>query len=187
MKKFITLNICAIIILSVCSCKISEENNSESTIAEQETSVKENFNIEITASSAKKDDFAVYFTEDKSIDFKSDFAVWTGIKGANESQTLYFELAKERIPTNIRLDFGLNKDQDSVTIKTVKVNYLTKSFQFNGNDFFTYFNKDKQFTSKINEGDKSITFYKSGAEYKTPYFYPTQLNNDKVKEITTRN
>jgi hypothetical protein len=169
------------------SCKNSEEKNPESTTAEQEIPVKENFNVQITASSAKKDDFAVYFTENNSIDFKSEDAVWNGMKGSNGDENLYFELTEDRIPTNIRLDLGLNKDQDSVTIKTVKVNYLTKSFQFNGSDFFTYFNKDEQFTSKINEANKSITFYKNGAEYKTPYFYPTQLNNDKIKEITTRN
>jgi hypothetical protein len=187
MKKNLLFLTSMLFVSLLFSCKNEKKSDTENFPVKEDIKVKENFNVEITASSSKKDDFAVYFTENNSIDFKSEDAVWNGMKGANGDENLYFELTEDRIPTNIRLDLGLNKDQDSVTIKTVKVNYLTKSFQFNGNDFFTYFNKDEQFTSKINDADKSITFYKTGAEYKTPYFYPTPLNNDKVKEITTRN
>ena len=186
MKKLISFSLCTIAVLSIYSCKNGDEKTPKSESLETEIAVKENFNIQIVAEAAKKDDFAVYFTENNSIDFKSENAVWSGLKGGNEEETLYFELTEDRIPTNIRLDFGINKEQDSVTVKSVKVNYYNNSFNFNGSDFFTYFNKDEQFKSKINGANKSITFYKEGSEYKTPYFYPTQLTNDKVKEITTK-
>ena len=184
MKKLAFISVLALTFLSLNSCKKSEENQPES--AEPKKEIKQNFNVQIVASASKKDDFALYFTEDNTIDFKGENAVWCGIKEGNTEEIVNFELTEDRIPTNIRLDFGLNKAQDSVVIKSVKVNYYANSFEFKGSDFFNYFAKDEQFKYTVNPKNGTLTLYKKEAEYKTPYFYPTQLTNDKVKEITTQ-
>lgn len=184
MKKTVFLSLFVLVIASLQSCKKSEETKSESEDSKKET--KQNFNIQIQATAAKKDDFAVYFTEDNTVNFNGENTIWAGIKAGNIEETLNFELTEDRVPTNIRLDFGLNKEQDSVVIKSVKVNYYANSFEFKGSDFFNYFNKDEQFKYNINVANGTLTLYKKDAEYKTPFFYPTQLNTDKIKEITTK-
>ena len=184
MKKIVFLSLVVITTLSFQSCKKTEDTTTATTEPPKE--VKQNFNIQIEATASKKDDFAVYFTEDNSINFTPENAVWCGIKAGNLQETLNFELTEDRVPTNIRLDFGLNKEQDSVTIKSVKVNYYANSFEFKGSDFFTYFNKDEQFKYNVNAAAGTLTLYKKEAEYKTPYFYPSQITNDRVKEITTK-
>lgn len=188
MKKTVFFSLLVLTFLSLESCKKGEESKegAEAATAEPKIEFKENFNLQIVASAAQKDDFAVYFTEDNTINFNEKNAVWRSINGGNTDETINFEMTEDRIPTNIRLDFGLNKAQDSVVIKSVKVNYYANSFEFKGSDFFTYFNKDEQFKYNINPANGTLTLYKKDGEYKTPFFYPTQLTTDKVKEITTQ-
>jgi hypothetical protein len=185
MRKLEILGLFLVSSLLLVSCKNKEGKDSAETEVPK-AEIKQNFNIQIVASASKKDDFALYFTEDNTINFTAENTVWRGIKGENADDKVNFELTEERIPSNIRLDFGLNKTQDSVTIKSVKVSFYQNSFEFKGSDFFNYFIKDENFKYRIDAKNGTLTLYKKEAEYKTPFFYPTQLNNDKVKEITTK-
>lgn len=184
MRKIVLLSVTVLTTISLISCKKGEEKKPETGEVKKE--YKENFNIQINATASKKDDFAFYYTEDNTVNFKGENAIWGGIKGGNVDETINFELTEERIPTNIRLDFGLNKEQDSVVVKSIKVNFFENSFVINGSDFFNYFNKDEQFKYKVDPAKGTLTIYKKDNEYKTPYFYPTILNNEKIKELTTK-
>lgn len=183
-----TTTIFTAIILSALfiSCKNDKKEEQKGETTEPKVEVLENFNVIIEASASKDDNFAMYFSEDGTGNFSDKNAVWRDVKGGGENQKILFDLTEEKIPTNIRLDFGLNKEQDSVVIKSVKVSYYANSFEFKGSDFFTYFNKDEQFKYNINPTNGTLTLYKKDGEYKTPFFYPTLLTNDKVKEITTQ-
>jgi hypothetical protein len=97
---------------------------------------------------------------------------------------LKFALTEDKIPTHMRLDFGL-KNQDSVVIKSIKVDFYGNSYQFNGSDFFNYFIKNDQFVTKIDQAKGTMTILPNEGFYSTPYYYPTQLTIDKIKEITT--
>lgn len=184
MKKVVVLSLLVVSFLSLESCKKDKDSKSEDVETIEE--VKQNFSVKISASAAKKDDFAVYFTEDNTVDFKGENALWGGIQGGNLEEVLDFELAEDKYPTNIRLDFGLNKEQDSVVVKSVELKYASNSFIIRGSDFFTYFIKDDQFKFNINQNSGTLTLYKKGNEYKTPYFYPTQATNDVIKKITSK-
>lgn len=183
-----TTNIFKALLLSVLFISCKNENKEEQVIDSTKPKVEilENFNVIIDASASKNDNFSMYFSEDGTGNFSEQNAVWRDVKGGGENQKILFDLTEEKIPTNIRLDFGLNKEQDSVVINSIKVNYYANSFEFKGSDFFLYFNKDEQFKYNINPSKGTLTLYKQDVEYKTPFFYPTQLTNDKVKEITTK-
>jgi hypothetical protein len=183
MNKIAFLSITLVTFLSLVGCKNAKETELESV--ETKKDYKKNFNIQIQASSSKQDDFALYFTEDNTIDFKGENAVWSGIKGGNLEETINFELTEDRVPTHIRLDFGLKADQDSVVVKNVNINYYENNFSFNGSEFFKYFIEDKQFISKVDSSKGTITFFQKDGTYKTPYFYPTQTTIDNIKKITT--
>jgi hypothetical protein len=161
------------------SCGGKKEENSENA-----KPVNKFFSVEVLALASKTDDFAMYFSEDGTSNFKDVNAVWHGIKGGSE-ETVPFILSEEKIPTHIRLDFGL-KNQDSVVVKNIKVNYFGNTVDIKGSDFFNYFIKDEQFVTKVNPANGTFTILPKEGVYKTPYFYPTQLTIDKLKEITTK-
>lgn len=185
MKKIILISIVSISLLSLVSCKKEQTNNENVDKIDQKEVAKQNFNVQVQASSSIQDDFALYFTEDGTVDFNGKNAVWSGIKGGNNSEIVNFELSEDIIPTHIRLDFGLKNNQDSVVVKNVKVNFYENSFEFIGSDFFKYFIEDKQFNTKIDVAKGTLTLLKKDGAYKTPYFYPTQLTIDNIKKITT--
>ncbi|OYQ33312.1 hypothetical protein CHU92_13045 [Flavobacterium cyanobacteriorum] len=179
MKKIVLLALTAIGFLSI-SCK--EEKKDENT-ENKKAPVKENFYVEITAQAAKKDDFAVYYTEDGTIEFKPEKALWRGI-AANKEETMVIDFPADIIPTHIRLDLGLNKEQDSVTISKIKIGYLDNAIEIKGSQFFDYFVIDNQFKTTVDPSKATITFIKNGTEYKTPYYYPRQELVNKIKQIT---
>lgn len=164
------------------SCKKQGDESSENTV---EKNIKQNFYVEVDASCVKSDDFTLYYTEDGTTLFNSENAVWKGIKGGKKMEKVTFELPEEKIPTDIRLDFGLKEAQDSVVVKNVKVNCYGNSFEIVGSDFFKYFVENKQFNAKIDAANGTLIILQKDGKYTTPYYYPTQLTIDNIKKITT--
>lgn len=176
-NKFLVLVLA--VFTTLVSCNDKKEGNKE-----ESAPVNEFFSVEVEALASKSDDFAMYFSEDNTVNFKPENAIWHGIKGGTDEK-LPFVLSGEKIPTHIRLDFGL-KNQDSVVVKNIKVDFFGNSFQVKGSDFFNYFIKDEQFVTKTDAAKGTLTILAKEGVYKTPYYYPTQLTIDKIKEITTK-
>lgn len=176
-KKYLILLVAVVSVLTSC-------NDKKETANEEDVNVKKFFNVEVEAIASKSDDFAMYFSEDGTSKFEDINAKWAGIKGGSQSQKVVFELTEDRVPTHFRLDFGL-KNQDSVVVKNIKVSYYKGTYEVKGSDFFNYFIKDDQFVTKVDPAKGTLTILPKDGVYKTPYYYPTQLTIDKVKEITT--
>lgn len=179
MKNKFLIVLCAVI-ATFTSCK-----NEKEVTKEENKNVKNFFNVEVEAMASKADNFAMYYSEDGTVNFKDVNAVWCGIKGGPEFEKVAFALSGEKMPTHIRLDFGLKTDQDSVVVRNIKVDYFGNDYQFKGSDFFKYFIEDKQFSTKTDPAKGTVTFYKKDGTYKTPYYYPTQATIDSIVKITT--
>lgn len=176
--KFLAL----VILLTVgVSCK---KETKEKDAMQPEVAVNENFTVEIDATAPVHDDFAVYYTEDGTIDFSGDKAVWRGIAGGTASENLVIDLPESIVPTAIRLDFGMNKEQGNITIEHIKMSYQGKSFEFKGSDFFTYFIKSEEFITEVDNGKGTMTIIKGKSGFKTPYFYPTPFLAESIAKIT---
>jgi hypothetical protein len=178
-KLFVTALIAAV---ALTSCKKEEEKKPGAVEAPK----TENnfFSVAIEASAKKTDDFTLYYTEDGTTNFVDKNAVWHGIHGG-KPETLVFKLSEEIIPTDIRLDFGMKPDQDSVIVKNIKVNYYNNTFDIKGSDFFNFFQKNDQFATSVDMANGTLTILKKDGTYKTPYFYPTPLLVENIKKITT--
>ena len=151
---------------------------------ENKQPIKENFSAELDVTASKKDDFAMYFTEDNTTNFPTENAVWHGVKGGNVREKILFDLSKEKIPTDIRLDFGLKKDQDSVILYNIKIEYYGNVFNIKGSDFFKYFVENKIFKTEQDLPNQSLKIFKSNSDY-TPFFYPKRELVDEIKKLTT--
>ena len=180
--KFNILVLAAAILFLFSSCK-KDVKEPEAQDKSSTTEVFEpNFIVEIVAKVSAMDDFAAYYTEDSSSNYEGSKAVWTGIDATDKFQTIKLNLPQEIVPTNIRLDFGLNKNQQKISIKEITMLYQGISFKIAGDKFFEYFLDTKEFPAIADptNGTLEIT-YKAGT-FKTPYFYPTEKL---LKEIQT--
>jgi len=180
MKKVIL--IFSVLAFTVVSCKKTETENKEE--AKPTADVKQNFSVELDVISQIKDDFSLYYTEDSTINFTSDKAVWTGVKAQPASQKVTLNLSEEIIPSDIRLDFGINKEQEDIVLENFKVSYYGKSFQARGSDFFKYFIPNDSIKTEIDEVKGTVKFLKNSKKFMTPFFYPNQKILDEIKKIT---
>lgn len=182
------LHLLALILILTTSCK-NNEKVEEKQVTETAEVPKESqrFIVELDVMASKKDDFAVYYTEDNTINFVPEMTVWRGVTGENKRENIVFYFSEELLPTDIRLDFGMNKEQDSVTLYNLKISYYGKDFTIKGSDFFKFFLENSDFNSKIDVQNGTLTLLKKGDEYATPFFYPRQELKDEIKKLSSVN
>lgn len=103
--------------------------------------VKDNiFKVTVDAIVKKDDDFSLYYTDGSGPDFKEP--IWMGVKGNEASQKVTFVIPDENFPSELRLDFGMKKDQDDVVLKSVLLEYNGKKREIIGAELGTYFRAD---------------------------------------------
>lgn len=164
------------------SCKDDKKTEgAEST--EAKAPGKQNFVVEMDVTTQTKDDFTVYYTEDGTNMFQPTQTVWRGVAGGGAKEKIVFDLPDEIVPTNIRLDFGMNKDRQDLTVDNIKFSYLDKSFQIKGSDFFNYFIKEERTVTEVNAQNGTIKLGKTTGNDGT-FFYPRQELLDEIAKMT---
>ena len=172
------LILATIISLTIISCK----NDKKEDVAKADE--KQNFSIDLEVLAPLDDNFSVYYTEDNTINFNGDRAVWRGVKGQLESQKVTIDLKEEIIPTNIRIDFGINKDQGDVVLEKFKLSFYGKSFEAKGSEFFKYFIPNDSVKTEIDAVKGTVKFLKNPDKFFAPFYYPQQAVLDEIKKIT---
>ena len=89
-----------LISLAVISCKNEEKQPSEQLSPGALASAKPNFSVEIDASAEKKDDFALYYTQDNTIEFNGEQVGWQPIEGGNVQQKIVMDTPLARAHSN---------------------------------------------------------------------------------------
>ena len=74
----------------------------------------------------KDDDFSLFYNEDNTIDFTKIEAMWQGVKGNDSEQFVTFNLPLDVVPTQLRLDFGMNQEQEDIILKSVVIEHNEK-------------------------------------------------------------
>lgn len=166
------------------SCKNESKTNEVNSSNPEK---KQCFSVEFDVVTDKDDDFAVYYTEDGTINFNGDQATWGHVKGQSDPQKVLINLNEEIIPTDIRIDLGIKKgaDQGDVTVKTIKMDYYGRALEIRGSDFFKYFQKNDSIQTVVDEAKGTITVKKNPKSTVTPFYYPHQILLDEIKKITT--
>jgi hypothetical protein len=136
--------------------------------------VDNSFKVILKVIVKKDDDFALFYTEDGTINFFDVKPLWLGVKGSETEQDVTFTLPDGVYPTQFRFDMGLKKDQDDIVIKGVKMTYQGKVFDASGPRFFQFFRADENLcTADVATGTiKAIL--KEGSNVKTSSIYPQQ-------------
>ncbi|MFD2908596.1 hypothetical protein ACFSX9_07585 [Flavobacterium ardleyense] len=176
-KLFLAL----VMLLVLVSCK--KEDSAEK---ENQTDVKTNntFIITLNAIVKKDDSFQVYYKDvvDEQVAFDESNSIYVDVKGSDSAQDIVFVLPEDAYPAQIRLDYGINKDQSEIKINSFKVNYLNNVVDLNANEFFKHFifNESTLVKDTINNTIKPLVFNKEGYD---PMSYSEKLLNDKFQKL----
>ena len=161
------------------SCK--NEKSVDSLDVVKSEVVDNNFQVTLDVIVKKNDDFALFYSEDGTSNFTLA-PVWMGVKGSENVQKVVFALPENTIPTHLRIDFGINKDQEPMTIINYKMTYAGKTFETPGASFFKYFRPNEECT-QIDKVKGLIIPVKKGEKYFGPSFYPEQLVCDEIVKL----
>ena len=80
-----------------------------------------NFKITLNVIVKKDDNFCLFYTQDGTTDFSKIQPIWVGVKGKETEQKVIYSLPKKALPTQLRLDFGLAKNQENIILKSVSI------------------------------------------------------------------
>lgn len=113
--------------------------------ADRETKNKEKaFEITISAIIEKNDNLELFYmnTENQS-NFSEKRKIRKKIIGNNKHQEIKYKLPLEAFPLKIRLDFGNNIEQESISIRKITFKKGNKEFELNGTDLKWFFTTNK--------------------------------------------
>ena len=170
-NKFLSL-------LAVCflvfSCK-SEDKKTEENAESTETNAVKKMLVQMEVIQTTAHNYAVYYTEDNSINFTPDYVIWNEVKPSPNVQTLDFSFPESAYPTHVRFDLGNNPQTDDVVLNKFKLSYGDKSLEAKGSDFFNYFLKNDSIATEIDQAKGSIKFLKKKGSKAVPFFYPNEV------------
>lgn len=150
--------------LAMISCKGDKQEEQKEAASIEVIKGNDFFTITLDVVAQNDDSFHVFYSEDKTENFTEQNSVWVEFKGAPSSQKLTFNLPKDRIPTNLRIDFGVNKEQKEVKINNLEIAYQGKKFNLSGFDFFKFFRPNEAITT-IDLSTQTIKAKKEGKDY----------------------
>lgn len=175
--------IAALSVLMLSSCK-KDEKKPETTEPKKE--IKKYFSVEVDVESEKDDNFPLYFTEDGTTNFSPETAIWNNVEGKPGLQTIVLDLSEEKIPTVIRIDFGVKKGQEQgdITLHNFRMSYYDRSFDIKGSDFLKYFIPNDSVQTQVDQANGTIKFLKNPKSKLDRFYYPQQTILDEIKKMT---
>lgn len=132
-----------LISITLFSCKNEDKKDSSQqdnyVAIEKPLLDKTIFTVTLNAVVKEDDSFQIFYKYDNEGPFEEKKSFFIEFKGSQEPQDIVFRLPKDEVPYFLRLDFGTNKEQKQVKINNFKIDYLGKTFEAKGKDFFNYF------------------------------------------------
>jgi hypothetical protein len=170
MKTKITLLLAC---LALFSCKKEAD-----PAAVAEAPKPKTFDIKVDLIIPSDDELIFYYKDGTNEWFVEEKAVWAGVKGSANVQTVTFNLPEGVLPNDLRFDIGRNefKNLKSLEIKKITLSYLDKNFDilqdqvntfFSANSYISYDEASKQYTFKQDEKGNYDPYFDT-----KPAFYP---------------
>ena len=150
MKTRIILSVLLVTILFT-GCK-NEEKGKPNEEPNEEAVLSKNVIVTLDLTIKKDDDLQVYYTDKTSTDFNEKESIWQHVKGSEVPQKVVFNLPEDAFPTMVRIDFGVNKDQEDIILSGVGFEYLGKNFIVNSGLLPNYFRPQTETNIDFNTG-----------------------------------
>lgn len=172
----------ALVAFTLFSCKDKEANVEPAAEAPKE--VSKEFTVTLDVKVKKDDSFHVYYSEDGTDNFVEENSVWAEFKATPDTnQQIAFKLPDGVFPTQLRIDFGANNQQEDIQLNGLTMGYAGKSFDIPVGQFLTYFTPNPE-NAKYDQVTGVITPLKKGqTPYFGPSFYPKPTIQQKIAEL----
>jgi hypothetical protein len=171
-----------LMVFALASCKNeTEKKEGDKNQAELKETFDVNFNLIVT----KDDTFKLYYTEDGTLNFGDDRAVLCVVKGSVTPQDLLFKLPADVLPTQVRLDFGDNVEQEDVIMNSMKFKYLKNVYEktFGAGEDITHYFYPLEAQIKIDDATKTVKLLKAKGQIHDPLMWSNQLLSDEMVKL----
>ncbi len=170
----------SLLLLTVIFTGCKKEKSLDDLPVVDNASVDTSFKVTLRLTATKEDDYALYYTEDGSTDFKSA-PIWNSGKGTTSEQDIEFTLPDGVYPTNLRLDFGIRKIQEVFDIKSITIQYKGKDQVFAGADIAKFFRANEGLCT-LDPSSGMLKAKMNGGKSESPSLYPLEtLSPELVK------
>ncbi|MGX7667847.1 hypothetical protein [Flavobacterium pedocola] len=143
--------------LTLLSCKKEEKVEEKTEVATEQLAANPNiFSVTLNATVKKDDSFQIYYKNDDAASYEEKNSFFIEFKGSDKPQDIVFKLPEDVLPNYLRLDFGTNKEQPEIVVNSFKIDYLGKTFEAKGTDFFKYLTVN-ELTMKKDTAKSSVT------------------------------
>lgn len=142
----------------------------------QRTGLNDNFlKVKLDVLVKHDDNFCIFYTTDGSTDFTKIEPIWKDVKGSDDYQNIVYELPEEIKPTQLRLDFGIHKDQPDIVFRKITLTYKDKIEEIGLPALGNFFRQDdSKCTFDSKDGIIKAVFV--SGERKFPSLYPREEN-----------
>jgi hypothetical protein len=173
MKKIQTFLFVLLITLAFASCKNKKSIDSLELVTP--VLVDNNFKVTLNVIVKKDDTFSLFYTIDGSTDFSNIAPIWKAIKGEQNEQSLKYTLPENVYPTQLRFDFGLEKEQEDIILRSVILEYKDKKKEINGPQLVYFFRADD--SKCVFDASTGLikALIKNGIK-ENPSLYPQEVN-----------
>lgn len=137
MKQFKNLIALFVVLLAATGCKKDKQADAASGV--DQVAGDASIQVVVDLVVKKNDDFQLFYSDDRSLEFTQQKSAWFSVIGKNESQQLVFNLPGEALITNLRFDVGQNPEQDEIIINSMVIKQHDKEMEISGEEFFMYF------------------------------------------------
>jgi hypothetical protein len=137
--------------------------------------IDNSFKVTLGVIVKENDDFSLYYTEDGSIDFTKIDPIWMSVKGSEALQKVSYSLPEGVFPTQLRLDFGINKEQEDIILKSVILEYKGNKREFIGVNLLDFFRADENKCTFDPKTGVIKALIKDGVR-QNPSLYPHEAN-----------
>lgn len=152
----------------ITSCKGDKKEE-----VKDEQKLPETFNVSFNLTVKKDDTFQLYYTEDGTLNFGDALSIKSVVKGSDKPQEILFKLPVDVLPTNIRLDFGENKEQEDIVVNSMKLKYFDKVFEAKENLIKNYFYL-LEAQEKYDEATSTIKLVKPAGQAYDPFMWSNE-------------
>jgi len=162
----------ALFLMVLVGCKDEKSTDASAdkpAVTEIETT--NNYQVILDVIVKKDDNLSLFYTIDGTDNFFTIQPIWVNVKGSDNVQQATYNLPADVVPTALRLDFGLAKNQEDIVFKKITVKHLDKTFTADGSKIWDYFGPNP-ITCTVDKNTGVIKAIVKNGERQSPSLYP---------------
>ena len=134
--------------------------------------IEEPFKVTLSVVVKHDDTFSLYYSEDSTAYFTKE-PIWLAVNGNENLQDIVYRLPYDAKPQLLRLDFGMNENQEDILLNSINFDYKGKSETIDLPEIGIYFRADDSKCSFDKDSGLIIANIDKGKR-KFPSLYPDE-------------